>query len=104
MTSKTVQQGTEERLNVAAAKRCFSDLLGRVAYGGETILITRRGRPMARLVPVGPREPGHLADAQGWLDDGDSFFDEIEAIVARRIEHPSRVLDTLDRGRSPGRE
>ena len=45
----------ETAVNVADAKRRFSDLLGRVAYGRETILITRRGRPMARLVPVEPR-------------------------------------------------
>ena len=38
--------------NVADAKRHFADLLGRVAYGGETITITRRGKPMAQLVPV----------------------------------------------------
>ncbi len=43
-------------LNVAEAKRRFSDLLGRVADGGETILITRRGKPMAKLVPVAQAE------------------------------------------------
>ncbi len=44
-------------LNVAEAKKQFSDLLGRVAYGGETIVITRRGKPMAKLVP--PDAPEH---------------------------------------------
>jgi prevent-host-death family protein len=44
-------------LNVAEAKKQFSDLLGRVAYGGETILITRRGKPMAKLVPPDATEP-----------------------------------------------
>ncbi len=39
-------------LNVAEAKKRLSDLLGRVAETGETILITRRGKPMAKLVPV----------------------------------------------------
>lgn len=43
-------------LNVAEAKKRFSDLLGRVAYGGETILITRRGKPMAKLVPLVEKE------------------------------------------------
>ncbi len=43
-------------LNVAEAKKRFSDLLGRVAYGGETILITRRGKPMAKLVPLVDQE------------------------------------------------
>ncbi|MFQ5792907.1 MAG: type II toxin-antitoxin system Phd/YefM family antitoxin, partial [Acidobacteriota bacterium] len=40
----------ESAVNVADAKRQFSDLLGKVAYGRETIVITRRGRPMAKLV------------------------------------------------------
>ena len=43
-------------LNVAEAKKRFSDLLGRVAFGGETILITRRGKPMAKLVPLVDKE------------------------------------------------
>ncbi len=43
-------------LNVAEAKKRFSDLLGRVAFGGETILITRRGNPMAKLVPLVDKE------------------------------------------------
>ena len=46
-----MRRATAESVNVAEAKKRLSDLLGRVAYGGETVLITRRGRPMARLVP-----------------------------------------------------
>jgi prevent-host-death family protein len=30
----------------------FSETLNRVAYGHERIIITRRGRPLAVLVPV----------------------------------------------------
>jgi prevent-host-death family protein len=104
MTLKTAPRVPVERLNVAEAKRRFSDLLGRVAYGGETILITRRGRPMAKLVPAGREEAGHLAEVRGWLDDDDSFFAEIEAIVAGRRKHLPRVLDTpLDLDERPGR-
>ena len=53
-------------VHVAEAKRRLSDLLGRVAYGGETVLITRWGRPMAKLVPpdVVGEEPG-LAAVRG---------------------------------------
>lgn len=81
-------------LNVAEAKKRFSDLLGRVAYGGETVLITRRGKPMARLVPPhAAAEPDHLAQVSGWLDDDDPFFEEIDAIVASRPSHRPRVLD-----------
>jgi prevent-host-death family protein len=51
------EKSTMTSLNVADAKKQFSDLLGRVAYGGETILITRRGKPMAKLVPADTTEP-----------------------------------------------
>ena len=56
-------------INVAEAKRHLAGLLGRVAYGGETITITRRGKPMARLVPIkGKATAPHVADVRGWLD------------------------------------
>ncbi len=81
-------------LNVAEAKKQFSDLLGRVAYGGETVLITRRGKPMARLVPRdAASEPNHLANVKGWLDDNDPFFAEIDAIGEARSRHRPRVFD-----------
>jgi prevent-host-death family protein len=51
-------------MNVADAKRHLADLLGRVAYSRETITITRRGKPLARLVPVDADTPApHVADA-----------------------------------------
>ncbi len=80
-------------LNVAEAKKQFSDLLGRVAYGGETVLITRRGKPMARMVPPdAAAEPKHLANVSGWLDDDDPFFAEIDAIVEAHSSHRPRAL------------
>lgn len=76
-------------LNVAEAKKRFSDLLRTVADDGETVLITQGGRPMARLVPPDAAdEPAHLANVDGWLDDDDPFFAEIDAIVEARSGHP----------------
>ena len=71
---------TRKTINVAEAKKHLSELLGRVAYGGEQIVVTKRGKPLARLVPA-IEEPGHLADAKGWLDDEDDFFKTIDRIV-----------------------
>ena len=80
-------------MSVANAKREFSDLLGRVAYGGETILITRRGRPMAMLVPVGERLPDTGAlTSRGWLEEDDPFFEIMDEIVSERERHKPRVL------------
>lgn len=48
--------------SVHEAKTHLSRLLQRVESSGESIVITRSGKPVARLVPVGgePRRPGRL--------------------------------------------
>jgi prevent-host-death family protein len=90
MTSMS-KRGTA--VSVADAKRGFSDLLGRVAYGGETILITRRGKPMARLVPVDDGSADRPAVGnRGWLEEDDPFFAIIDEIVSDRVNHRPRVL------------
>ncbi len=82
---------TEETMNVAEAKKHFSELLGRVAYKKERILLTKRGKPMARLIPV-DEDRQHLGDAQGWLNDDDAFFDDMERIVEDRSAHVPRSV------------
>lgn len=91
--------------NVAEAKRHLSELLGRVAYGGETILITRRGKPMAKLIPPDAGdESAHLGNVQGWLDDDDAFFAAIDEIVEDRFDHKPRVLADSPAGRKAPQE
>ena len=91
---------TPSSVNVAEAKRRLSDLLGRVAYGGETVIITRRGRPMARLVPFGEiDEEKGLAAVRGWLEEDDPFFATVNSIVAARGRHRPRIYR---RRRRPG--
>ena len=34
------------------ARNNFSDLLGRVYYGGETVIVNRSGKPMVAVIPV----------------------------------------------------
>jgi prevent-host-death family protein len=84
---------SEESVNVAEAKEQLSNLLGRVAFGRETILITRRGRPMARLVPPGEQPPEKgLGSVRGWLADDDPFFAAVEEVVNARGSHRPRTL------------
>ena len=87
-------------VSVANAKRGFSDLLGRVAYGGETIVITRRGRPMAKLVPV-DEKPSVAPDlaSRGWLDENDPFFEIVEDIVTRRKQRTPRAAASRKQSR-----
>jgi len=79
------------RVNVAEAKRSLSELLGRVAYGSETITIEKRGRPMARLVPAGGEMRGSTGAIKGWLKDDDPFFSAMEEVIAERHAHKPRL-------------
>lgn len=81
------------KLNVAEAKKHFSNLLGRVSEEGETILITRKGRTIAKIVPASAKdEPSHLVNVQGWLEDDDPFFTAVDEIVEARLDHPPRSI------------
>ena len=60
-------------VNVAEAKAKLSELL-EVALRGEEVIIAKRGKPLARLVPENPqrRELGFLD-----FDIPDSFFEPL---------------------------
>ncbi len=76
-------------ISVANLKRHLSGVLREVAYGRQSVLVTRRGRPMARLVPVesGARS---LADVVGWLEDDDAFFKYLDEAAKNRGRHAPR--------------
>jgi prevent-host-death family protein len=64
-------------VNVHEAKTHLSRLLARVA-GGEEVVISKAGKPVARLVPVAPplkrRVPGR-DKGRGWIaPDFDAFI------------------------------
>ena len=40
------------RLNVGEARKVFGDTVNRVAYRGERIVLERRGKDVAALVPI----------------------------------------------------
>ena len=68
-------------VNVHSARARLSELLERAARG-EEIILAKRGKPIARLVPVEDREPRRPGLAKGRLTD--AFFeplppDEIES-------------------------
>lgn len=42
----------EARVSIGRVKRDISDLVNRVAYGGERIILTSRGRPKAAIVSL----------------------------------------------------
>ena len=54
MTKSVGHNGPVESYDVDEAKTRLAEILGRVSEG-EEILLTRRGKPIARLVPAGGR-------------------------------------------------
>ena len=76
-----------EELGVAELKRRFSELLNRVELRGERIEISRRGRPVAALVPLSEvaepddgagRPKRGLAAAAGIWED----FQDVDGFLA----------------------
>jgi prevent-host-death family protein len=63
-------------VNVHHAKTHLSKLLERVA-AGEEVVIARAGHPVARLVPIDPKEPRKPGLAKGRVTD--AFFEPLPA-------------------------
>ncbi len=41
-----------QRIGAREPRNSFSDLLGRVGYGGEVVIVERSGKPLAVMMPV----------------------------------------------------
>jgi len=80
-----------QAVSIAEAKKHLSDLIGRVAYGREEIVITKRGKPMVLLSPLKSRHK-NSGKVKGWLEEDDPFFKIIENIVRNRHTHTPRLL------------
>ena len=77
-------------INAVQFRANFFKLLNEVQQNHKEVIITKRGKPMARLVPMSAEPPAHLGDNVGWADDDDPFFARLEAIIAERDEQASR--------------
>jgi prevent-host-death family protein len=84
---------TVKKINAAQAKAQFSSLLAEVAYGGQQIIIERRGKPFAALVSVddlkqleryrttSAKPQGALALVGSWRDIEDTDMDALIADI-----------------------
>jgi prevent-host-death family protein len=91
----------DKHMGVAEVKRRFADVVGEVMHAKKRIIVERRGRPVAAIVPleeVGEaRPPGQrLAAAVGCgRQEGEDFRRLMAGVVAKRRRRLPR--------RSPGR-
>lgn len=79
-------------VSVAEAKKQFSELLNRVAYGHEEVIVTKRGKPVAI---ISSRSERGLDSTKGWLDVRDPFFKAIDEIVEKRHKHKLRITKEM---------
>ncbi len=54
------------KISIGQVKRDISDLANRVAYGGEQVVLTSRGKPKAALISIEDYERLEQAKAQGY--------------------------------------
>ncbi len=98
--------GLAKKVGAAEAKAHFSELMARVAHGGERFVLERRGKPVAALVGVedlerleaglpSPRPRGALALVGAWgefLEDGE-IDAMLEEVYAGRARDTGRAVD-----------
>jgi prevent-host-death family protein len=71
------------QVSIGQIKRDISELVNRVTYAGDHIIITSRGKPKAALVSMQEYErllksEGRAADIQKWLAETRAFSGKIE--------------------------
>lgn len=75
---------TDTYVSIGTVKRDISELVNRVAYGGERIVLTSRGKPKAAIVSLEDYEwleeaetRSNLEHWQAWLIESKDLADQI---------------------------
>ena len=80
-------------VSVSQARETFADLINRVAYRNERVLVTRRGRPIAAIVPIEQVEFLERAEDAYDLQLADEARKELEHTPAIPWEQVKQELD-----------
>ena len=49
---RVTKKSNNQAITTVAARQNFSELINRVAYGKDRVLLTRRSRPLVAVVPI----------------------------------------------------
>lgn len=105
MFSVGEEHGLASKVGAAEAKAHFSDLMARVAHGGERFVVERRGKPVAALVGMEdlerleadlssrPRGALALVGAWGELVEDEEIDAMLEEVYAERARDTGRAVD-----------
>ena len=85
---------SESQASIGRVKREISELINRVAFGGERIVLTSRGRPKAVIVSLDDYELIQQVESQAQLSQWDLWLATNEALTARILaERDGEPLD-----------
>lgn len=73
------------RMGAREARQRFSELLGRVHYGGETVILESSGKPMAAVIP--------LAEYEMMMREREARFAIVDEIRASVPDYPEDEVD-----------
>lgn len=93
---------SSKEVGIEEARKILGDLVTQVTQTGADIILTRRGRPLARITPLEPTVTYTSTDLRRQVttatDASDGEYD-VDAIVDEIIERHGAVdIDTLDSG------
>lgn len=95
MVGKGQTKMAETQVSIGQVKRDISELVNRVAYGGERIILTSRGKPKAVMISLEDYEKlnqlsrdANLSRWKAWLAESDKLNTEI---LTRRQGEPLDV-------------
>ena len=74
---------SETQVSIGKVKREISELVNRVAFGGERIVLTSRGKPKAVIVSLDDYERIQQAEAQPQVEAWEAWRAANEALSAR---------------------
>lgn len=81
-------------ISIGQVKRDISDLVNRVAYQGERIILTSRGRPKAAL--IGLKDFEKLEQADKALKTRAAWLSDAKALSERIRQHRENQLIDVD--------
>ncbi|HET6527245.1 MAG TPA: type II toxin-antitoxin system Phd/YefM family antitoxin [Balneolaceae bacterium] len=68
-----------KKVNSAKARRSFSDLLNETGFGGHRIVVTRKGKAVAAMVPLEDLEAIQLLEDQKDINEAKRILSDKES-------------------------
>lgn len=89
-----------QAISVVEAKRRFSELLRRAAYGNETVIVGSRGRPEVAIIAVAEWERLRAIEderdarlVEQLIREGGEMYTIVDVIREWLREHPGETID-----------